>query len=144
MYRSIFIRDHFVYAPSQWETTLHGNVVSHWLGAYTKWSLINPYNFCLQVLSAPSPIDAIWMDEHASPTAPQASDVPDWESYHWVESMPPTTPIAIITSMFYHQFTPVYRAHRTTNKLFFYTCKEVVIAFTMQSYAVPRWKYVVY
>ena len=23
-----------VYAPSQWETTLHCNVVSHWLGAY--------------------------------------------------------------------------------------------------------------
>ena len=32
-------RDHFVYAPCQWETTLHFNVVSHWLGAYTKWSL---------------------------------------------------------------------------------------------------------
>ena len=25
-------RDHFVYAPSQWETTLQCNVVSHWLG----------------------------------------------------------------------------------------------------------------
>ena len=32
------VRDHFVNAPSQWETTLHCNVVSHWLGAYTKWS----------------------------------------------------------------------------------------------------------
>ena len=32
-------RDHSVYAPSQWETTLHCNVVSHWLSAYTKWSL---------------------------------------------------------------------------------------------------------
>ena len=32
-------RDRFVFAPSQWETTLHCNVVSHWLGAYTKWSL---------------------------------------------------------------------------------------------------------
>ena len=31
--------DHFVYAPSQWERTLLCNVVSHWLGAYTKWSL---------------------------------------------------------------------------------------------------------
>ena len=29
------ISDHFVYAPSQWETTLHCNVVSHWLGANT-------------------------------------------------------------------------------------------------------------
>ena len=25
-------RDHFVYAPHQWEMTLHCNVVSHWLG----------------------------------------------------------------------------------------------------------------
>ena len=32
-------RDHFVNAPNQWETTLHCNVVSHWLGAYTKWPL---------------------------------------------------------------------------------------------------------
>ena len=30
---------HFVFAPSQWETTLQCNVVSHWLGAYTEWSL---------------------------------------------------------------------------------------------------------
>ena len=33
-------RDHFVYTLSQWETTLHCNVVSYWLGAYTKWSLL--------------------------------------------------------------------------------------------------------
>ena len=32
-------RDHFVYVPSQWETMLHCNVGSHWLGACTKWSL---------------------------------------------------------------------------------------------------------
>ena len=32
-------RDHFVNVPSQWKTTLHCNVVSHWLGAYTNWSL---------------------------------------------------------------------------------------------------------
>ena len=37
----ITIRDHFVYASSQWETTLQCNVVSHWLDAYTKWSLHN-------------------------------------------------------------------------------------------------------
>ena len=29
----------FLYAPSQSETTVHCNVVSHWLGAYTKWTL---------------------------------------------------------------------------------------------------------
>ena len=32
-------RDHFVYAPSQWETALHCNMISYWLGAFTKWSL---------------------------------------------------------------------------------------------------------
>ena len=32
-------RDHFLYAPSQWEATLQCNVVSHGLGAYTEWSL---------------------------------------------------------------------------------------------------------
>ena len=32
-------RDRFVNAPSQWETTLQCNVVSHWLGAFTKLSL---------------------------------------------------------------------------------------------------------
>ena len=37
-------RDTSVHAPSQWETTLYCNVVSHWLGAYTKWSLV--YGFC--------------------------------------------------------------------------------------------------
>ena len=31
---------HFVYALSQWETTLRCNVVSHWLGAYTDWTLL--------------------------------------------------------------------------------------------------------
>ena len=29
----------FLCAPSQWETTLHCNVVSHWLGAHTQGSL---------------------------------------------------------------------------------------------------------
>ena len=29
-------RDHFVYAPSQLETTLHCNVVSNWLSAYAE------------------------------------------------------------------------------------------------------------
>ena len=34
-----FNRGHFVYAPTQWEVTLQCNIVSHWLGAYTEWSL---------------------------------------------------------------------------------------------------------
>ena len=39
MWPHVIFRDHFVDAPSQKETTLHCNVVSHWLGAYIKWSL---------------------------------------------------------------------------------------------------------
>ena len=38
------IRDNFVYAPSQWETTLHCNGFSHWLGVYTKWPLYGYYS----------------------------------------------------------------------------------------------------
>ena len=37
---TVLDRDHYVYAPNQWETTLQCNVVSHWLGAYTKWFLL--------------------------------------------------------------------------------------------------------
>ena len=44
---SLCYRDHFVYARSKWETTLHCNVVSHWLGAYTKWSLCYSYAFSM-------------------------------------------------------------------------------------------------
>ena len=36
----LWFRDHFEYAPRQWETTLHCNVVDDWLGAYTKWTLV--------------------------------------------------------------------------------------------------------
>ena len=39
-----WVQTHFGYAPSQWETTLHWNAGSHWLGAYTKWSLL--YSNC--------------------------------------------------------------------------------------------------
>ena len=33
-------RDHFVHPLSQWETKLHCNVISHWLGTYTNWSIL--------------------------------------------------------------------------------------------------------
>ena len=29
-----------LYVPNQWERTLQCNIVSHWLGAWVKWSLI--------------------------------------------------------------------------------------------------------
>ena len=32
-------KDYFQHPPSQWEMMLQCNVVSHWLGAYGKWSL---------------------------------------------------------------------------------------------------------
>ena len=32
-------RDHFLYAPSQWEMALQCNAISQWLGTYTEWSL---------------------------------------------------------------------------------------------------------
>ena len=37
---SNLLQGSFVNVPSQWEMTLHCNVVSHWLGAYTTWSLL--------------------------------------------------------------------------------------------------------
>ena len=33
------VKDDFVFAPSEWETTLQCNVVSHWLGACTTSSM---------------------------------------------------------------------------------------------------------
>ena len=36
-----FCKDHFVCAPSQWEMSLHWNVISHWLGTFKKWSLFD-------------------------------------------------------------------------------------------------------
>ena len=38
-------RDHFVYVPRQWEMMLQCNVVFHWLGACTKWSLKYVHGF---------------------------------------------------------------------------------------------------
>ena len=37
------LRYHSVYGLSQWETTLHCNVVSHWLSPYKEWTLYNYY-----------------------------------------------------------------------------------------------------
>ena len=41
---------HIVNAPSQWEMTLHCNIVSHWLGAYTKLSLTMNYDNTVEPL----------------------------------------------------------------------------------------------
>ena len=35
--------DHFAYVPSKWEMVSQSNIVSHWLDACTKWSLLFLY-----------------------------------------------------------------------------------------------------
>ena len=50
-------RDNFVYAPDQWENTLHCNVVSHWLVAYTKW-----FQYCVRYFHTS------WYDQYLAPT----------------------------------------------------------------------------
>ena len=45
---------HFVIVPSQWETTSHCNVISHWLGTFTKWSMntwYSIYSLCFNSIS---------------------------------------------------------------------------------------------
>ena len=37
-------REHFLYVPSQWDTTLQCNVVSHWVAAFTERSLYQEYS----------------------------------------------------------------------------------------------------
>ena len=48
------IMDRAVYAPSQWETVLQCNAISHWLGAYTKWKMIPG---CRDYRSTDMPLD---------------------------------------------------------------------------------------
>ena len=50
MYCASMTQVHLANAPSQWEMTLHCNVASHWLGAYTKWSLKTTFISCDYVL----------------------------------------------------------------------------------------------
>ena len=44
-------RDQSRYAPSQWETSLQCNDVSHWLGAYLDWSLPHCQKFKIMAMS---------------------------------------------------------------------------------------------
>ena len=60
IYPSI-LRDHFVNAASLWETTLHCNIISYWLGTFTKLSLIFKVDFHL---FAPQYSDVIWVPYH--------------------------------------------------------------------------------
>ena len=58
-------RDHFVNAPSQWEATLQCNVVSHWLGAFTKWSL-KMYRGDGTMYPLQCTYDAVWLHSAAA------------------------------------------------------------------------------
>ena len=42
-------REHFVYTPSQCEMMLQCNIVSHWLGAHTKWPLKEGPYLCVRI-----------------------------------------------------------------------------------------------
>ena len=53
------VRDHFVNAPSKWETS-HCNIVPHWLGAYTKWSLHSHCNVIHNIVILDHVIE-IWL-----------------------------------------------------------------------------------
>ena len=60
-------QEYFLYAPSQWETTLHCNVVSHWLGAYTNWSLgASKKRFILKTTTCTKGEQATGLDAWAS------------------------------------------------------------------------------
>ena len=48
------IRDQFVYAPSQWETTLQCNILFHWLGPFTN-KKVPDYASKLSLPFAPAP-----------------------------------------------------------------------------------------
>ena len=66
-------RDHFVYAPNQWETTLQCNVVSHWLGAFTRWSL-NIQTICTEVKGS----FICWIHPSTSHQGHRTSDQHEW------------------------------------------------------------------
>ena len=60
-WRKFSYRDHFVNVPSQWETTLQCNVVSHWLGAFTKCSLELPVpSQCWEMIERANIFYASW------------------------------------------------------------------------------------
>ena len=46
----LLCRDYSVYVPSQWEMVLQCNTISHWLDAYTEWSLLCVFWMILTVL----------------------------------------------------------------------------------------------
>ena len=59
-----------VHAPGQWETTLHCNIVPHWLGAKAKWPLSNPYSSWL----------LFWHWDHSAITGTVTSMPVKWSS----------------------------------------------------------------
>ena len=78
-----FIKDHFVYAPSQWETTLQCNIDSHWLGAYTTYPCIIHHLCLVYMLSVLPPEKQVCnlIPVHVNyiqlvPQKPQGSDQP--------------------------------------------------------------------
>ena len=62
-------KDNFVLVLSQWETMLQCNIVSHWLGTFTKWSMMEfekRSNFVLGTVPADglSPLGTALQQQH--------------------------------------------------------------------------------
>ena len=71
-------RDHPVFAPSQWETTLQCNTICHWLSAYTDWSLhVTTTHYCNFLLWFQCSGRAL-RHNASSPTSPTGAPAPTW------------------------------------------------------------------
>ena len=57
-----YFNDHSIFGLSQWETTLHCNVISHWVNPCTGWCLVFGWRMCFDGISAVSPLghDTWW------------------------------------------------------------------------------------
>ena len=102
-------RDHFLYVRSQWETTSQCNVVSHWLGAYRKWSRVSQ----------------LWQSSHHSCLL------------HWRDQWSIELPTFVFSSQsgpMLTWFTDTYMRHlgRWVNSLLFY--QFLVIPMLLSSY----------
>ena len=75
-------RDHFEHAPNQWEATIHCNIVSHWLSAYTNGS-------CMTINSSEklSCISPLWGESITYPFAMFNGCI--FEVRKWISNLSP-------------------------------------------------------
>ena len=76
------LRDHAGYGLSQWETTLHCNVVSHWLRPYPEWSqILLDYVPCKHVIG--SFYGRNTGGYQLNPLRPSDAYMRRWSNHHW-------------------------------------------------------------